>query len=166
MTERAIEQTFKLVEQLEKEAKARDPNFKRRAADYPVIATNVGIRSAGGMGQLYNLSPDTLARIHDREGVIGLIMAQHQLGRTWAKPRSRDLLYRHINAIHAVTKDYRACAIGTDIDGFIKPTLTGIKRAPDLKRLEQWIRADYDGDADAILYDNAMRVLDRACAWR
>ena len=44
--------------------------------DYPVIASHAGYRFGG---QSYNLTDGTIARIAARGGVIGLILAQHQL---------------------------------------------------------------------------------------
>jgi microsomal dipeptidase-like Zn-dependent dipeptidase len=159
MSELAIDQTFHLVEQL-------DSKYGRRPAEFPVIATHVGVRAAGPGDQEYNLSERTMQRIGARGGVIGLIMAQHQLGTTWSKGRSRAVLHKHIEEIVRVTEGYESCAIGTDLDGFIKPTLTGIRRAPSLMRLEAWIRAAYPAQAHAILYDNARRVLRQAFAGR
>jgi hypothetical protein len=40
-------------------------------------------------------------------------------------------------------------AIGTDTDGFIKPTLEGFEKAEDLAKLEQWVLDA--GQADAQL---------------
>lgn len=159
MSEPAIEDTFALIETL-------DEKYERNPFDFPVIATHVGIRSAGGKGQSYNVSEATVRRIHARRGVVGLIMAQHQLGRTWSTRGSRAVLRRHIDAIACLTGGYESCAIGTDLDGFIKPTLTGIKRAKRLTRLEAWVRDAYPTDAQAILYDNAKRTLTRAFAGR
>jgi hypothetical protein len=55
---------------------------------------------------------------------------------------------------------------GTDLDGFIKPTLAGLERASDLPILEGWIRAICPGEADAILHDNASRVVRQVFAAR
>jgi microsomal dipeptidase-like Zn-dependent dipeptidase len=48
-------------------------------------------------------------------------------------------------------------AIGSDLDGFIKPTMAGIETVADLATLEEPLRAAYP-DADAILSGNALRV--------
>ena len=39
------------------------------------------------------------------------------------------------------------------------PTLAGIEKAEDLATLEQWIREIAPDDAEAILHDNAARVV-------
>jgi microsomal dipeptidase-like Zn-dependent dipeptidase len=109
--------------------------------------------------QLYNLSADTAERVQQRGGLIGLILAQHQLGSTSSEADSRRTLNRHIEAIRALGNGLGHCALGTDIDGFIKPTLTGIDEAPDLAKLAQWIQEDLPDDADGILYGNARGML-------
>ena len=159
MSERAIADTFDLIESLD-QASGANP------FDYPVIATHAGMRDADPNAQAYNLSNDTARRIQARGGLIGLIMAQHQLGTTNDPSASRAVLRRHIDAIGALGNGHASSAIGTDLDGFIKPTLSGIERAANLRDLEAWIREDYPADADAILYDNAARVLRRVFAAR
>jgi len=154
MTERSIEQTFALVEALDAQSGAA-------AHDYPLIATHVGMRSAGPGEQEYNLSPDTAKRIQARGGLIGLIMAQHQLGETSSEAQSREVLHGHLDAIAALGAGHTTTALGTDIDGFIRPTLEGIERASDLAKLAAWIEEYSPGDAGAILYGNAHRVIKR-----
>ena len=50
-------------------------------------------------------------------------------------------------------------ALGSDIDGFIKPTLEGFEKAEDFTKLEQWVRAAGQKDPEAILHGNAERVI-------
>jgi microsomal dipeptidase-like Zn-dependent dipeptidase len=150
MSERALTETFELLDDV-------DPDRR-----LPVIATHVGARSAGPDDQQYNLTPASMRSIAQRDGVIGLILAQHQLGKTRSDDDSRALVARHINAIHETLRTHEHTGIGTDLDGFIKPTLHGIDRARDLGKLEQWIREDFPEDADAILHGNADRVIRRA----
>jgi microsomal dipeptidase-like Zn-dependent dipeptidase len=157
MREDSLAATFKLVEQLDGESDDADAQEK-----FPLIATHVGMRDQGPGAQAYNLTPDTAKRIHERGGVIGLIMAQHQLGSTKDAGESRAVLERHLEAIGQACGDHSATAIGTDIDGFIKPTLEGIERAADLEVLEEWVRDAQPNDAEAILCGNAKRVIERA----
>ena len=159
MSEQAITDTFDLIQSLD-QASGANP------LDYPVIATHVGMRDADPDTQAYNLSSETARRIQERGGLIGLIMAQHQLGTTDDSSQSRAVLRRHLDAVGALGNGHASSAIGTDLDGFIKPTLCGIERAADLRDLEAWIRDEYPGDADAILHDNAARVLRRVLAAR
>jgi len=155
MSERAIQETFGLVESLEKKDPGSDPG------DYPLIAGHVGMRSAGPGHQEYNLSEETAKRIQARGGLIGLIMAQHQLGNTKNERESKDVLQRHLDAIQALGNGHGATAIGTDIDGFIRPTLEGVEYYSDMQKVADWVVQLAPADADAILYGNAQRVIKR-----
>ena len=92
--------------------------------------------------------------------MIGLIFAQHQLKDgvqrkdTKTLEESLDLLGRHIDAIGPEN-----VAIGSDLDGFIKPTLGGIESAADLKPFAEALRERYPETADAMLEANALRVI-------
>jgi microsomal dipeptidase-like Zn-dependent dipeptidase len=154
MREDAIQQTFALVEDLD-----RDVEPERRV---PVIAGHVGMRDAGPDGQEYNLSADTARRIHRSGGLIGLISAQQHLGKTATPAESQALLAKHLDAIKAACGDHEASALGTDIDGFVKPTLEGFETAADMARLAEWISNGRPPDeAEKILYGNARRVIKR-----
>jgi microsomal dipeptidase-like Zn-dependent dipeptidase len=160
MSERAVKETFELVERLE------GSNAK---TDYPIIATHVGMRSVGpaARAQEYNLSDDTAVKIAEREGVIGLISAQHQLGDTHSEPDSAALVKAHLDAIDAAVGDAsRVAALGTDIDGFIRPTLDGFEKAEDFAKLETWVRNAGQRDPEAILHCNAERVIKTALRGR
>lgn len=160
MSERAVAATFELVERLEGDGDK---------AAYPIIATHVGMRSAGpaGRAQEYNLSAETARKIAEREGVIGLIGAQHQLGDTSASDGSAALIKKHLDAIGAAVGDASSvAALGTDIDGFIKPTLVGFERAEDFASLEKWVRQSGQTDPEAILHGNAERVIRAAFTGR
>jgi len=160
MSERAVRATFELVERLEGE------NAKR---DYPIIATHVGMRSAGptARAQEYNLGDDTARKIADRGGVIGLIGSQHQLGDVHSEPESAALVKAHLDAIGAAVGDASSvAALGSDIDGFIKPTLEGFEKAQDFAKLETWVRNAGQNDPEAILHGNAERVIGAAFAGR
>ncbi len=160
MSERAVADTFKLVERLE------GGNAK---TDYPIIATHVGMRSAGptARAQEYNLSDDTARKIAERAGAIGLISAQHQLGDANDEPESAALVKAHLDAIGTAVGDASTvAALGTDIDGFIKPTLAGFEKAEDYAKLEQWVRDAGQKDPEAILHGNAERVIKAALAGR
>jgi microsomal dipeptidase-like Zn-dependent dipeptidase len=160
MSGRAVSETFALVERLEGE------NPK---TDYPIIATHVGMRSAGpaARAQEYNLADDTARKIAERGGVVGLIAAQHQLGDTNSEAESAALVKAHLEAIgEAVGDASSVAALGTDIDGFIKPTLAGFEKAQDLAKLETWVRSAGQNDPEAILHGNAERVIRAAFAGR
>jgi microsomal dipeptidase-like Zn-dependent dipeptidase len=152
MRQDAIDETFALVEKLDQES-------GRAPQEYPIIASHIGVRDVVETAQNYNLSGDTIRRIAARNGVIGLILAQHQLGITKKEADSRETLKRHIDAIAEITGGHKHVGIGSDIDGFINPTLSGIDQPDDFPKLEGWIRDIYGGDADAILHGNTQRVL-------
>jgi membrane dipeptidase len=155
MRDDAIDETFKLIEALDKES-GRDPKA------YPIIASHAGYRFGG---QKYNVSDHTIVRIAARGGIVGLILAQHQINdglrrsdtRTLAE--SVEILARHIDAIGP-----QHVALGSDLDGFIKPTLGGIETAADLAPLAAALRARYPGEAELILEGNARRVIARRFA--
>ncbi|HSS32601.1 MAG TPA: membrane dipeptidase [Solirubrobacterales bacterium] len=156
MNQRALYETFALLEELDRKS-GREPT------EYPVIATHAGYRFGE---QEYMLSPPTICKIAGRGGVIGLILARHQLNERAGVADPDDpnetplVIRRHIDAIRAATPSGTNAhvAIGSDLDGFIKPTLAGIETAGDLAKLERPLRAAYKGDAEAILSGNAIRV--------
>jgi microsomal dipeptidase-like Zn-dependent dipeptidase len=145
MNRRAIKKTFDLL-----------------PADFPVIASHSAFRF--GL-QTYNVNKATVLEIARRKGVIGLIMAQHQMNdglhfkRTSSFDDTLKVIYRHIDRIHKITGSFDNIALGTDLDGFIKPTMSGIETPADLKALREPLERRYPGHGDAILHGNAARVL-------
>jgi microsomal dipeptidase-like Zn-dependent dipeptidase len=165
MREDAIEQTFDLVEELDNPPKGepKDPT------DYPVIATHTGFRFQDH--QAYLLNPQTIKRIAARKGVIGLIMAQHQMNDGVDVDKNdpevtEKTLRAHIDAIGKHVDEFEVVAIGSDLDGFIKPTLKGIEKASDLSQLNLMLEDAYPGKVEGILWRNAERVLRKALAGR
>lgn len=162
MNQRALYETFALVEELDRKA-------DREPSEYPLIATHAGYRFGE---QEYMLNPVTICKIAARGGVIGLILARHQLNEALAVADGDDpaatvpVLRRHIDAIRAVVPAHTNAhvAIGSDLDGFIKPTLAGIDTAADLASLKAPLQAAYGADAEAILSANAVRVAKTALA--
>jgi microsomal dipeptidase-like Zn-dependent dipeptidase len=167
--EEAVRAMYKrkiLVDLSHMNARAIKRTLEILPSDFPVVATHTGCRF--GL-QSYNLDKRTIRAIKDRGGVIGLIMAQHQLnngfsrwlkgGRTRSFEDTVKVICRHIDRIHEITRSYDNIALGTDLDGFIKPTMTGIEGPADLQRLREPLELKYPGHADAILYGNAERVL-------
>jgi microsomal dipeptidase-like Zn-dependent dipeptidase len=94
-------------------------------------------------------------------------MAHHQLNdgirRTNTKnlDETMEVIDRHIAKIAEITGSHRHVAIGTDFDGFIKPTMGGLESMADLKALEDRLRARYKADADLIASQNVLRVLQK-----
>jgi microsomal dipeptidase-like Zn-dependent dipeptidase len=146
----AVQQTFKLLEGI-------DPSHQ-----VPVISSHAGYRFGR---QDYMHDEQTVREIQRRDGVIGLIMAQHQLNdgirkdETKTLPESLEVIYRHVDKIAGITNGHDNIALGTDFDGFIKPTMGGLQTSADLKDLERELRAKYPTQADAITSGNVLRVL-------
>jgi microsomal dipeptidase-like Zn-dependent dipeptidase len=161
MSERSLEDTFALLDRL-------DPD-----RSVPVLATHVGYRFGD---QEYMLRAETVGRIAERNGVVGLIFAQHQLNDGLGGPEARrsgfsvgkgrrfeqsfDVFCRHVDRIRDVTGSHRHTAIGSDLDGFIKPTLAGFEDMRDMAALERALRERYgEADSELICSGNSLRVL-------
>jgi microsomal dipeptidase-like Zn-dependent dipeptidase len=156
----ALDDTFALLDRLDAETGARPQ-------EYPVIASHSGYRFGP---QAYMLDRDAIERIARRDGVIGLILARHQLqdGRADGEGIAHTVatVRAHVDAIHAITGSHDHVAIGSDLDGFIKPTMSGIESAEHLALLEEPLREAYPDAADAILSGNVVRVVRRVLAQR
>jgi microsomal dipeptidase-like Zn-dependent dipeptidase len=154
----ALAQTFALLRDLDREHRA-DPRA------YPVIASHAGYRFGT---QAYMLHADTIEEIARRDGVIGLILARHQLEDGLADgnviEHTFQTLVSHIDRIHDITGSHRHTCIGSDLDGFVKPTMSGIESSQDLASLARWLDARYGADAEAIRFGNALRVIRRRFA--
>jgi microsomal dipeptidase-like Zn-dependent dipeptidase len=146
----AVRETFDVLDQL-------DP-----AREMPVISTHAGYHFGS---QVYMHEPWAVDEIKKRDGVIGLIMAQYQLNDGLRKSHTKDrdesfeVIRRHIDALAGNDQGRKHVALGTDFDGFIKPTMTGLDDMAELARLEEWLRNEYGSDADGMASGNALRVL-------
>jgi microsomal dipeptidase-like Zn-dependent dipeptidase len=156
MSDRSLAETFALLDEL-------DPDRK-----VPLLASHSAYRFGR---QEYNLDTAAVERIAARDGVMGLIMAAHQandgihLSRARGFEQSFDVLAHHIDRIAEITGSHRHVGIGTDLDGFIKPTLSEIETATDLARLEDALIERYGTeDGELIASGNALRVL--RTGWR
>jgi microsomal dipeptidase-like Zn-dependent dipeptidase len=135
----------------------------------PVLSTHAGFRFGD---QDYMHDEEAVDLIRRRDGVIGLILAQHQLNdglRSRRRPtktlaESMPIVFEHVERIAKVTGDHRHVAIGSDLDGFIKPTIGGVKDMRSMAALERALRDQYGADAALITSENALRVLRRAWA--
>ena len=159
----SVEQTFALLDRLDRGSGAAP-------TDHPVISSHAGFRFGK---QVYNHDEATVRQIAQRGGVIGLIFAQHQLNdgvrkKTKTLEESLEVIGRHIDRIRDITGTHEHVAIGSDFDGFIKPTLGGLERSSDIARLSSALVARYGAvDAERSLAGNALRVLqDRAAVGR
>ncbi len=127
----------------------------------PVVATH----GAYAFGRLtYNLRDAQLRAIAARRGVVGLIACRHYMADGLSQPVTFDdtiaTLCRHIDKIHDVTGNYDHVAIGSDLDGFIKPTLPGLETPAAFAAVEARLTAKYGAAvAQQICSANALRVL-------
>lgn len=150
MQAKAVTEAVELVQQV-------DPAL-------PVISTHAGYR----FGDLdYMHDDETIEAIANSGGMIGLILGEHLLLDGFeGEPKNLDdsvqVLVEHIEKIKAITGTYRHVGLGSDLDGFVRPTLPGIDTALDLVALERGLRAHYKDDdvVDMITHRNALRVLE------
>jgi microsomal dipeptidase-like Zn-dependent dipeptidase len=154
-----------LVDLAHMRADSLDETFEildRTAPELPVINSHAGYRFGK---QEYMLDTRTVERIAERRGVIGLILAQHQLNdgirkkETETFDESFEVICKHIDRIREITGSHEYVAIGSDFDGFIKPTMGGLENMADLAQLEGALADRYGDDAELITSGNAVRVL-------
>jgi len=150
MREQSIRDVFALLD-------ARDP-----AGEIPVIATHMAYRF-GGLE--YSFGDDTVRAVADRGGLLGLILCQHYItdglndvAETF--DGSVKALCRHIDKLHELTGSYDHIAIGSDLDGYIKPALPGLEHDGRMADLQHALHERYGAAvAEQIVQDNALRVL-------
>jgi microsomal dipeptidase-like Zn-dependent dipeptidase len=149
MSRLSVKDTFDLLNQL-------DP-----ARTVPVMATH----TACAFGEVdYNIHPDHIQQVAERKGVIGLIACEHWMSIDRPNPAdfedSIQTLFDHIDCIKKVTGEHSFTAIGSDMDGFIKPPLPGIETPRDYCAVEAALSAHYGpAVAEMICSGNALRVL-------
>ncbi len=149
MSQRALSETFARLDAL-------DP--QRRV---PVVASH----EAYGFGGLrYNLRDAELRAIAARRGVVGLIACKHYMSAGLPEPATFDesiaTICRHIDKIREVTGSHDHVAIGSDLDGFIKPTLPGLETSAAFASVEARLAARYGaGVAQQVCSGNALRLL-------
>jgi len=151
MGERSVTDLIALLDEL-------DP-----AREIPLFASHAGFRFGK---QEYMYAEDTVRSFAARDGVIGLIFAQHQLldglkpSTTKTFDQSFEAICKHVDRIAEIAGSHRAVAIGTDFDGFIKPTLGGIETSADLAKLDAALHERYGAEiANRVTNGNALRLL-------
>jgi microsomal dipeptidase-like Zn-dependent dipeptidase len=155
MSPRAIDDTFAVLDEVDPERRV------------PVLATHIACRF-GGLD--YNITDETITRVAERNGVIGCIFCQHYItsglpGRVHDFSDSIEALCRHIDHIRDVTGSIDHVAIGSDLDGYIKPALPGLEHMGRMRAFQDALERRYGtGDAAKIASGNALRVLRQA--WR
>ncbi len=152
MSESGMRDTFALLDEI-------DPK-----KTIPVIATHI----ACSFGKYaYNMKREWVERIAERKGVTGIIYCDHYLrdGRgkeTKTFEASLELVHEQIATLRSWGGD-DVLAIGSDLDGFIKPTLAGIESAANHRDVARAL-VDRYGEALAakICHGNALRVFESA----
>jgi microsomal dipeptidase-like Zn-dependent dipeptidase len=150
MSPRALSETFARLDAL-------DP---RRQV--PVVASHGAYGFGGGLR--YNLRDDQLRAIAARRGVVGLIVCKHYMVDGLPEPTTFDqsiaTICRHIDKIRDVTGSYDHVGLGSDLDGFIKPTLPGLETPAAFASVETRLAVRYGaGVAQQICSGNALRLL-------
>jgi microsomal dipeptidase-like Zn-dependent dipeptidase len=148
MNQRAIDHTFKVVD-----ATGQNP---------PVIASHIACRLQRGPD--YNLRDDVIAEIGRRGGVMGVIVCEHWAGAKLPKAKkfedSVKVICEHIERIRSVTKSDDHVAIGTDLDGYIKPALPGLEHEGRMKALGDALTERYgDQLAEKFCSGNLLALL-------
>ena len=149
MRAQSIRDVFALLDE-------RDPD-----QEIPVIATHMAYRF-GGLE--YSFDDDDVARIVARGGLLGLILCQHYITSglhvAGTFEGSVQALCRHIDKLHDLTGSYDHIAIGSDLDGYIKPALPGLEHQGRMADLQHALVARYGDEVAAqIAGANALRVL-------
>lgn len=151
MSARSLDDSFALLDEL-------DPQ-----RTVPVIASHCGYR----FGSLqYNLSTETVQRIAARGGVVGLILSSF-FARDGLRERhtatledSLEVLFAHVDRIAQIAGSHEHAALGSDLDGFVKPTLAGLDDSRSLAALDPALAKRYGPEIAAqIASGNALRVL-------
>jgi microsomal dipeptidase-like Zn-dependent dipeptidase len=167
MSQAAIDSTFAVLDDCDREL----------GRTTPVLATHVGARQ-GENGLDYNLDRATVEKVAARGGVVGMIMGDHIMcdglrpeaergeRRTKDFDDSFEVLVSHIDTVNEWSGNpFRHVGIGTDLDGFIKPTLAEIETAWDMARVELALARHYgQANAELICSGNALRLL-REYVW-
>jgi microsomal dipeptidase-like Zn-dependent dipeptidase len=153
MSELGMRQTFDLLDEI-------DP-----AKEVPVIATHIACALKIG-GYEYNLKREFVEKIAARRGVCGILYCDHYMSdgapKTTSLAESLERIDRHVEKLIA-WGGADVLAIGSDLDGFIKPTLTGLASAANHRDVALHLAQRYPAIAEKICHGNALRVL--RAAW-
>lgn len=155
MSEHSLYDTFNLLDEI-------DPSHT-----VPVLASHMACRFGR---RAYNLDDETIARAAERGSVFGVIFCEHFLtegrhGKPQSFEDSVELMVAHIDHLHEVTGSHDHAAIGSDLDGFIKPTAKGLEDMRAMAPLARALESHYGPQvAGRICSGNALRLL--RTAWR
>ncbi len=152
-TDQALEDVFRIH------------NSRGEYRDAPIISSHTGVR--GTSAYPVNLADDTILRIRKSGGVVALIPCAHLLLPPHPRRGSKkniDLLFNAVDYMHRLTGSYDTIAIGSDLDGFALP-VRDFQTMRDVPKVQDAFARRYGAPvADAILRNNALRVLKQG--WR
>jgi microsomal dipeptidase-like Zn-dependent dipeptidase len=166
---RAMARERVLVDITHMSEKAIADTFATLDADTPVIASHMACR----FGKLsYNLTDDVIREVGRRGGVMGVIACKHYTHDGLRKEDdvkkfedSMELVYAHVDRIAQVTGSHDHAAIGSDLDGWIKPALPGLEHLGRMRDVQDALAAKYGAAvAEKISSGNLLALLRRA--WR
>ncbi|MFO0614964.1 MAG: membrane dipeptidase [Polyangiaceae bacterium] len=153
MSELGMRQTFALLDEI-------DP-----AREVPVIATHIACAMRIG-GYEYNLKREFVEKIAERKGICGILYCDHYIAdgapTTTTRAESLARIDQHVDKLIAWGGP-DVLAIGSDLDGFIKPTLYGLSSAANHLDVALHLVDRYPALAERICHGNALRVL--RAAW-
>jgi membrane dipeptidase len=148
-TEEAIKEVFAIA----------DANSPKRS----VIASHGAPRGSNLIDFKLNLSEATIKGIRDREGVIGVIFFGHWLLPGSPKDVHGDIgtVLDAIQRIAEVAGTTSCIAIGSDLDGFIRP-VEGLENVGKFRALEKELLKRFStSEVRGILCDNALTTFSK-----
>jgi microsomal dipeptidase-like Zn-dependent dipeptidase len=166
---RALARERVLVDITHMSERAIADTFSTLGPDVPVIASHMACR----FGELtYNLTDDVIREVGRRGGVMGVIACTHYT-HDGLRPASKvktfadsmELVYAHVDRIRQVTGSDDHAAIGSDLDGWIKPALPGLEHLARMRHVQDALATKYGPEvAEKISSGNLLALLRRA--WR
>jgi microsomal dipeptidase-like Zn-dependent dipeptidase len=158
MSEQAFSATLGLLD-------SQDPALR-----IPVLATHVAYRFTGDNdpGREYNLTDEQIVGIARRKGLIGILLCDVDLACNLPPSDAPGYVLTHLERIAEVIEradipgvgKYDCLAIGTDLDGYVRPP-AGVETAAKLRVVVQAIQDRLGADvAERIASGNALRVLE------
>jgi microsomal dipeptidase-like Zn-dependent dipeptidase len=166
---RALARERVLVDITHMSERAISDTFDTLGPGVPVIASHIACR----FGKLsYNLTDDVIREVGQRGGVMGVIACTHYTHDGLRPARkvktfddSMELIYAHVDRIRQVTGSHDHVAIGSDLDGWIKPALPGLEHLGHMRHVQEALANKYgDEVAEKISSANVLALLRRA--WR
>jgi membrane dipeptidase len=164
---RAMARERVLVDITHMSERAIADTFSTLGPETPVLASHMACR----FGKLsYNLTDDVIREVGRRGGVMGVIVCEHYTKdglrrKVKTFDESMELIYAHIDRVREVTGSDDHAAIGSDLDGWIKPALPGLEHLGRMRYVQDALTTKYGaGVAEKISSGNLLALLRRA--WR